>query len=330
MSQRAPSKEDVEKTFQNISIQKYGKGMDFAPIIEELSKLKKGGALTYPHLEKISDPKCFPSFGKYWRWPTKEQIEDELKKTNNLFKDLLINEEKVIKDLYDIFKHLELVSIILRFVDPKNFGIYSPPVAKLLHLPRWGNYADEYQNYNARLRNYRDLYLFDRVDYVEMFLWALETGDHPDEAIRALHQRIGEENIEKVLTSEFAEAFKNWDDFERAKKYLKGGLYRDASLYAGFVFADFLNKECIKHGIDLRYKYEPDRRKSKKVLIEELARIKKYREKKDTLHSLRKDRNATVHPEDKNITRDDYRKIAERMINALYRIFKTSSGALYQ
>jgi hypothetical protein len=44
-------------------------------------------------------------------------------------------------------KNIELVSIVLRFVDPYNFGMFTPPVEKLLETKREYNYVETYINY---------------------------------------------------------------------------------------------------------------------------------------------------------------------------------------
>jgi len=77
----------VEEIFYKVSKERYVKKVDFSHLTEELSDLKNGGCLTYEHLEKISDENIWP-FHKWWRWPTKEQIEEQLKKTDGLFRVL--------------------------------------------------------------------------------------------------------------------------------------------------------------------------------------------------------------------------------------------------
>lgn len=269
--------ERVEKLFKKVSKKKYGKEINFTPIIEELKKLKKGGALTYKHLEKIADPDCWP-FSKYWRWPSKEQIEEELKKTDGLFKILdglpeehekrKEKERKVIWKLYDIFKHLELTSIVLRFVDPDNYAIYSPPVAKILNSPRGTDYVSEYLNYLEGLRHWRDIYGLKSVELVDMFLWALEEGYENDEIIKVLHQEFSEENIKKIQVEEFREKVLRAKDEEKAEYYYKIGECDTAAKWAGYAFERIIRK---KYGQYVDYK-ESEKEKLK-YLIRKLCEL---------------------------------------------------------
>ena len=51
---------------------------------------------------------------------------------------------KAICDLYEELRHIELVSIVLRFVEPVHFGMMSPPVTSLLNLPPGESNEDSY------------------------------------------------------------------------------------------------------------------------------------------------------------------------------------------
>ena len=201
---------EAGKIFNRVSKKRYGKEVNFEPLTEELSKLKKDGCLTYEHLDKISDRNIWP-FHKWWRWPAKKQIDEQLKKTAGLFKILsglpkvheerVETEKKIIEILYyDIFKHLELVSIILRFVDEENYAIYSPPVAKIISSPRGYSYSIEYLNYLKELRKYRDIYQLEKVAYVDMFLWAIEVlGDEREGIMDFIHRNLEKSNREEIL-----------------------------------------------------------------------------------------------------------------------------------
>ncbi len=105
--------------------------------------------------------------------PSWWQYRTEVKKTRGLFKDLTKNERRVISVLYSIFKNIEVTSVILRFIDPENYGIISPPVRCALRLPAKDNYVDEYLDYLSILRMYAAEYSFITVADADIALWTL-------------------------------------------------------------------------------------------------------------------------------------------------------------
>jgi hypothetical protein len=80
--------------------------------------------------------------------------------------------QKAIRDLYEQLKHIEVVSVALRFLRPQAFAIISPPVTALLNLPPADGHVQQYLEYIATLagfvEHYREL---DRVADVDMALW---------------------------------------------------------------------------------------------------------------------------------------------------------------
>ncbi len=231
----------VEELFQKVVREAYEREVNFQPIEEELGKLKKGGSLTYDHLELIADEKYW-DFSKWWRWPQKNVIEEELKKTEGMFIKLkekdkdpetgreIINVEearKIFNKLYyHIFKHIELVSIILRFIDPENYAIYSPPITFYLNVPRGYVYWKEYFNYIEELRKYMYIYHIKKVSYAERFIWALSMSNWEkisikDEILDYFHSEIKEESVKRRAK----ELFENIEltkktEYEKAKFYM--------------------------------------------------------------------------------------------------------------
>lgn len=257
------SEKEIKEIFDKICEIRFGRRLNYEPIENELGKLKKGGALTYRHLEIIGNNNYWP-FNDYWAWPSREQIEDKLKDTENLFKDIdeefdeeekrIPNEDEIFKKLFKIFKHIELVSIILRFVCPEHYGIYSPPVCKILNPPRGKDYTEEYLNYIKKLREWRDIYELRKAAYTDMFLWALEE-----------HSRFPDEKKDPTLTKMYVEIFSrsregnpsitnilNFSDFEKACAYLESGDYDTAAKWAGVSFESTIREICRKYNIETK------------------------------------------------------------------------------
>ncbi len=84
------------------------------------------------HLSLIED-----KGNRYWEYPTWwPSIHDQLKEQIHLPTHLhtLEGKKTAIKALYGHLKHIEAVSVILRFTHPEHFGIISPPVTSMLNL----------------------------------------------------------------------------------------------------------------------------------------------------------------------------------------------------
>ncbi len=179
--------------FDQITQTKHEMQIDFEKVEANLKHLREGGSLTYIDLENIADENCWP-FNKYWRWPSKHQIEEHLKRTSGLFKNLPNSEEKAIRSLDEIFKNIALVSIILRFVHPKHYAIYSRPSLKIMRTERGIDNVEEYLNYVEELRILKDSFGVDKTSEVDIIVWAIaqEKGKSIKELKKLLAEHLPE------------------------------------------------------------------------------------------------------------------------------------------
>jgi len=279
------TEKDVKNLFDEISKFKFrGKILKYDEIKKKLEELRKGGMLTYQHLNIISDKKYFSCFNNYWRFPEEtKEFKNELTKTNKLFASLEGRENfdttkieeierEAIKILYGIFKHLELVSIILRFVNEQYYAIYSPPVAKILNPPRGSDYVSEYLNYLGYLRAWQNTLGLKKVAYVDMFLWALEEfdslGKQQQEKIKIFFTVWAfNKNIEKRDISDFRKDLLTQLPKEKAEYFLRVEDYHTSAMWGGYYFEDVVRAKCNRAGINL-LKYDEYRDGSYKVLKE--------------------------------------------------------------
>jgi len=161
---------------------KFGTTENIELLETKLSHLRKGEPIRYDDLKVIDDESIWP-FKKFWSWPQEEEIKEDLKKTGALLyqiaEDYLNKEKFVISSLNKIFRNISLVSIILRFVFPEYYGIYSPPVLYIIGVERGKNAVEEYINYLKVLREIKDMYEIreyyqvERVADVDMLLLAV-------------------------------------------------------------------------------------------------------------------------------------------------------------
>jgi hypothetical protein len=113
--------------------------------------------------------------GEYWNYPTwwplfSHSFGDPIRLPDDFTN--LCDRKRAVDALYDRLHHIEVVSVVLRFVCPEDFGIISPPVSQLLNLPPLGDHVSYYVHYLEILRVLRDHSGLARVADVDMALWS--------------------------------------------------------------------------------------------------------------------------------------------------------------
>lgn len=165
--------------FGTVSQIRWGKPFNLKAIEEVAKPLQHQRSLNYADLAYFTN-KDHWWFEQWWAFPPADQVSPALKKAKFEFWQLSKGHEggpkerETIQQLLKVFKSIELVSIILRFIKPLSFGILSPPVERMLAVPRGSNAVDTYGYYLSALRRIRDAYAgFERVAEVDMALWVL-------------------------------------------------------------------------------------------------------------------------------------------------------------
>ena len=107
-----------------------GKLPDPGRLERALAGAKAKGQVSPNELQLIVESSDFP----YLRWwpELSKQFEKPIRLPKRL--DSRPEKNKAVSRLQKRVKHIEVVSIILRFIFPKEFGIISPPVIGLLNL----------------------------------------------------------------------------------------------------------------------------------------------------------------------------------------------------
>jgi hypothetical protein len=160
--------------YGSISKKKYGKHFDLAAIEKTVHdrKLSSKRNLIYSDLQFFKAREHW-WFEKFWVFPPAEAIHPALQEKTLNFWNLPKEEAKLISELLDIFKSIELVSIILRFINPRDYGIMSPPVERILDVRRGSDAIETYLNYVGNLREIAKCFDFKRCADVDMALWVL-------------------------------------------------------------------------------------------------------------------------------------------------------------
>lgn len=147
--------------------------------IESLaSEIANTGRLTYDDIEKVNRPDLW-SGGSFWQWPTRAQFDERC--AEHGFDDQSVpvlwdGLQPTIDNLLKVLRHIGPVSVALRFIEPKNYGILSPPVEKILEIGPTHKPRNKYLNYVRDLTTLRDQPErgFKAAAEVDMALWVMQ------------------------------------------------------------------------------------------------------------------------------------------------------------
>jgi hypothetical protein len=196
---------DCFGAFKEVTLKVFGTASDLAAIEASVEPLRHRTALTYEDLKNFESSRHW-EFKTWWVFPPEHHVSPELKGRRFNFRALPDEEKSVIASLLEVFKSIELVSIILRFVRPEFYGIISPPVERILDVRRESDAVQTYLNYLNDLRKVAKHYHFDRVADADVALWVLHErcfGGAPNETTRKAYEndrfirRVRAENLMK-------------------------------------------------------------------------------------------------------------------------------------
>jgi len=147
--------------------------------LSEARQLKEVSAESLRILETNKDwtyPTWWPLLSRVLEAPVK--LPASIAKTED--------QQIAIQNLYDRLQHIEVASVVLRFLFPEEFGIISPPICTLLALPSSNDHVSYYMSYLKTLRLLRDHYGLSRIADVDMALWSAAHSQHDLPAIAQL------------------------------------------------------------------------------------------------------------------------------------------------
>jgi hypothetical protein len=129
-----------------------GTRQDVAAVEQELYKAREKMRIGSDELRIIEESKAWT----YWRWWPR--LSNHIEQPVQLSPDTLSRrgKRKAIEILYGAFKHIEVVSVVLRFLCPEEYAILSPPVASLVNLS-WAELEDQVSYYCRYLSSLESL-----------------------------------------------------------------------------------------------------------------------------------------------------------------------------
>lgn len=240
---------DCLAAFPEISARKYGAPFDLAAIERAVRHLRGRRPLTYADLSYFVSAEHW-WFEKYWVLPPEDKISPKLAKLTFDFWNLPKRQDGVLRQLLEVFKSIELVSIILRFVKPEAYGIISPPVERVLDVRRGSDALETYRNYLEDLGAVCAHYGFPRAADADMALWALHErcwGTLRDPGIAAAYEadpfmlRLRAKNLVGHLL-----AGRSYGDFAHAMEHVDPQL---AAIVACYTFELQLRALAARLGV---------------------------------------------------------------------------------
>ena len=134
-----------------------------------------GGRPTYEVIQAILDSNAWNA-NMFGHWPPAPALRAAFGDRQWDLARLPDSESAIVRGLLAIFRRIEPVSVVLRFVSPKDYGIVSPPVEEILGVAPRRLLAEKYRVYLECLRELRDQREFNTAADVEMALWTLQVG----------------------------------------------------------------------------------------------------------------------------------------------------------
>lgn len=285
--------EKYKELFYEIIKNRFNREVDFASIEKGLEHVRNGNALTYADLELIANDRYWP-FKQYWMWPSRDQIKEKLKETREKFINPIKNEARereLIRFLSAIFRNLSLVSIVIRFVWPEHYAVYSRPNLKILRVERGEDDVEEYMNYIRVMRLLKGSFGVERVADVDIIVWAIAKRE---EAHAEFFRILAEQLPENLTPGELILRLHD-NPLMVAQVYIRKGDYKTSGFWASQAFEIYLRDEyrrLIGYPIT-RY----PKKGELQDIIDQLITTPEYHGWGAYLHGLRRRRNEAIHPD---------------------------------
>ncbi len=157
--------------FSEICKRKFGRTYEFSALEKRFVPLREGQrCLAARDISHIFHPENTP-FGKYWPQPNKKDLDKVLSAKRV---SLCLNAQDrgdLFRNLLSIFHNVGVVSIILRFTHPEEYGVFSTPVLYLVQINRAAT-VDLYLAYCDELAAWARRFGIETVAKTEMAIWS--------------------------------------------------------------------------------------------------------------------------------------------------------------
>lgn len=159
--------------FNEITKRKYQRTYNLAALEKEFITLRSGERhLSARDVLKLFDPARTP-YGNYWAKPSQKELDAMLRSLKVKIGPVPADERGFIETLVGVFHSIGLVSLVLRFVHPDRYGIFSTPIVHLLNVHR-AHTSELYVAYCRELRAWCEHFGMTSVAETELALWTYQ------------------------------------------------------------------------------------------------------------------------------------------------------------
>jgi hypothetical protein len=179
--------------FPEVCRHKFGRSYSFHALEKKFEPLCTGNRwLAAKDVLNIFDPTATP-FGHYWPKPNEKELDQILRKTRLVLGPSPVDPRELVRRALDVLHSIGIVSLLLRFVHPDRYGVFSTPIMNLLqvHRPRT---IDLYLAYCEELRAWKEHFRMESVADTETALWTyheLVSGETHANEVSAMNLEFG-------------------------------------------------------------------------------------------------------------------------------------------
>ena len=156
--------------FPEVCKKKFGRTYSFQSLEKKFEQLRSGKRwLVAKDVLNIFDP-AQTAFARYWPKPIEKELDQALKNAHLMVGPLPTDARDLVQWSLRVFQNIGLVSLVLRFVHPDRFGVFSTPIMNLLQVYR-PRTIDVYLAYCDELRVWKEHFRLPSVASAETALW---------------------------------------------------------------------------------------------------------------------------------------------------------------
>jgi hypothetical protein len=156
--------------FPEVCRAKFGRTYNFRALEKDFAHLRSGGRwLAARDVMKIFEPPRTP-FARYWPKPNEKELNRILSAQRVILAPVLSEGRPLVERLLAVFHNIGLAALVLRFVHPQRFGIFSTPIVSLLQIHRPGT-VELYLAFCEELIEWQEHFRLASVAETETALW---------------------------------------------------------------------------------------------------------------------------------------------------------------
>jgi hypothetical protein len=156
--------------FPEVCKRKFGRTYPLRTLEKKFEPLCTGNRwLAAKDVLNIFDPTATP-FGRYWTRPNEKELDQILKKSRLVLGPAPSDPRELVRRGLEVLHSIGIVSLVLRFVHPDRFGVFSTPNMSLLQIHRPST-IELYAAYCDELRAWKEHFRLESVADTDTALW---------------------------------------------------------------------------------------------------------------------------------------------------------------